>query len=406
MQYLHHCFDKYQLSTHIQLRSNVNRMAWNEAEAIWEIDTADGRKFRTRVVISGTGPITKPNIPGFPGRALFAKPSFHTSYWDHSVDLCGKKVAVVGTGASAIQVIPTIAGEVKSLKIFQRTPPWVIFRLDHRIPGWVRNLFKAFPIMQKLVREFWYWLLEAVAIGFVKRPGLLKGAQKIAIHNIRKHIKNPILIKKLTPDYILGCKWVLNSHNYYQAIARENVQLITKAIASFDANGIQTKDGQSHNFDVIVYATGFQASENMAPFEIRGKGGIDLRDIWKEGGEAYLGTTVASFPNSFILMGPNTVLGHNLVIHIMESQMSFILDALKIMDKQNLRSIEVKQAAQDRFNEVVQERLQHTVWQTGGCKSWYQNQAGKNTTLWPGFTFEFRRMTRRINPDHFLMEKA
>ncbi|MCB9231681.1 MAG: NAD(P)/FAD-dependent oxidoreductase [Bacteroidia bacterium] len=398
MAYMEHCVDRYGLGPHILTGQNVVKAQWLEQEGLWEAETEKGDIFRARFAIGSTGPLNKAKLPEIPGRENFAGPSWHTSHWQHDISLKGKRVAVIGTGASAIQVVPAIANEMKELILFQRTPPWVMPRKDKPVSEARRNRYRRFPWMQKLAREALYWKFESRAIAFVTFPGLMKTAKRMALRNLNKAIRDPNLRKQLIPDYDMGCKRVLRSDDYYPALTRKNVVLETESILKMDSNHIKTSSGKSYEVDLIVYATGFEAAEQMAPFEFLGRDGVDLRNLWAKGGEAYLGTTVAGFPNFFIVVGPNTGLGHNSIIHIIESQVQYIMSALDAMEKEGITRVEVKKEMQDKFNQEVQERLKGTIWNVGGCMSWYVNQEGKNTTLWPGYTWQFRRMLRRFHP--------
>lgn len=402
LEYHQHCIRAYGLEPHIRCSENVQSAEWDETNGEWEVNTTAGNVYRAPVFITGTGPLNKVNFPAIPGRGSFAGPAFHTAQWNHEVDLTGKRVAVIGTGASAIQVVPAIAPEVRNLKVFQRSAPWIIHRGDHPISEKRKARYRKNPFWQKFHRERIYWQNEFTALGFVKFPGIMKIGQKLALRNLKKAIPDPELRRKATPGYRMGCKRVLRSDDYFSALARENVDLITEGIQEILPRGIRTADGQVHEVDVVIYATGFEASENMAPFEMKGREGISLKEIWKNGGESYLGTVIHGFPNAFTVIGPNTGLGHNSMIHIIESQVSFVLSALAQMKQNRWKSVEVKKQVQDAYNQKIQQRLHNTVWETGGCMSWYLNSNGKNTTLWPGFTFEFRRKTKKMKAEEFL----
>ena len=396
LEYIKHCADKYGLRPHIRFRRNIQQVWYDEANCIWHTRLANGETILSRIVVGCTGPLNKANFPNIPGRETFQGAAFHTARWDHAVDLTGKRVGVIGTGASAIQVIPSIAEKVGHLSVFQRTPPWVIKRHDHPIKPGVQKLYKALPFLQKIRRGRVYLRQEAAALAFVVFPKLMNVARRLGVRNLQKGIQDPELREKLTPNFMMGCKRVLLSNTYYPSLTRENVALVTDSIEEITPTGVRTTDGKLHELDVLVYATGFEASENMAPFEVLGKNGVDLQDLWKNGGESFLGTTVNGFPNFFMIVGPNTGLGHNSMIYMIESQVRYIMHALKVMDRKGFKEVEVKASVQDAFNEKVQKRLEGTIWNHGGCMSWYLNHDGKNTTLWPGFTFEYRHKTRRF----------
>ncbi|MEM7038094.1 MAG: NAD(P)/FAD-dependent oxidoreductase, partial [Bacteroidota bacterium] len=399
--YMEKCVEDFGLAPYIRFEQQVERLEWDEAAAQWRVETKDGPGFTATVTVSGIGPLTEPNIPDFPGRNDFQGPAFHTSRWEHDVDLKGKRVAVVGTGASAIQVIPELAEEVAQLTVFQRSPAWVMPRHDRPYSERKQRMHARFPFLQSIKRQFMYMRMEAAAIGFVRYPGILRAASGMVTRSIRKSVKSPELRKALTPNYQMGCKRILRSDDYYPAMARENVTLVAQPVTEMDATGITDAAGNRHEIDAIVYATGFIASENMARFDIIGRNGQNLKELWQMGGEAYLGTAVHGFPNSFIIVGPNTGLGHNSMIHIIESQLNYIVDAVQKMSAQGLKKVDVRKDVQDQYNVRIQKRMAKTVWKTGGCNSWYLNSEGKNTTLWPGYTFEFRRKTKRFRANDY-----
>ena len=398
LAYLEHCADKYGLRKHIRFDCGVTRAVFDEKRGQWEVQTTDGQTLRARSIVAGCGGLSKPSLPDIPGLKSFAGKVFHTARWDHSHALEGKRVAVIGTGASAIQVVPAIAPQVASLKLFQRTPPWIIPKPDPSFSARAQGVFAKVPAVQRLTRNAIYWLLEAFALGFVIDPRLMKPRQNQALAYLARAVKDPVLREKLTPKYTIGCKRILFTNDYFPAVQRDNVELVTDAIDHIDENGVVTKDGARRDVDAIVLATGFQAAEACAPFEVVGRQGRDLATVWRDGAEAYLGTTVAGFPNFFTIVGPNTGLGHSSMVFMIESQVQYILSALRLMRDRHLKTVDVQEGAQARYNQRLHERLNNTVWSKGGCTSWYQTRSGKNTTLWPGFTFEYRLKTRRFDP--------
>ena len=401
LAYLLQTADRYGIRPHIRFNTRVTSAEHDEASGTWTVRTEAGETLRARVLVACTGGLSRPAQPDIPGIESFRGARFHTARWDHAEPLEGKNVAVVGTGASAIQVIPAIAPRVKRLRVFQRTAPWIMPKPDRPIGSRMRRLFKRVPFAQKLARGFIYAQREALAMGFVVEPRLLKIAEGLARKNLDASVADPVLRAKLRPDYRLGCKRVLPTNDYYPAIQRPNVDLVTSGIEEVRAHSIVTKDGQEHPVDVLVLATGFEAAEAQAPFEIHGKGGRDLGTTWGlEGAEAYLGTTIAGFPNLFLIIGPNTGLGHSSIILMIEAQVAYILSAIQTMRARRLKSVDVRASVQNAYNVRLRERLARTVW-ASGCKSWYQTRSGKNTTLWPGFTFEFRYRTRRFRPGEY-----
>jgi cation diffusion facilitator CzcD-associated flavoprotein CzcO len=369
---------------------------WDEHGGVWAIDTKDGRRFRARAVVSGCGPLSRPSLPDIPGIASFEGQVFHSSRWDHAVPLDGKRVAVVGTGASGIQIIPRIAPLASQLTVYQRTAPWLMPKPDAPIPPYKRAIYARAPFVQQLTRTRIYWMRELLALGFVVEPRIMKLGEKISRRYVARHVKDPALRAKLTPDYRMGCKRVVPTNDYLPAIQRPNVELVTDGIAEVRAHSIVTNDGTERPVDALVLATGFEAAEQIAPFEVRGRDGRTLDEAWRDGPEAYLGTTVAGFPNSFLLIGPNTGLGHNSMVFMIESQIAYVLDALRTLKNESLKLVDVRSDVQRAYNARLAERLKGTVWMSG-CMSWYLTRNGKNTTIWPGFTFEYRLRMRRFD---------
>jgi cation diffusion facilitator CzcD-associated flavoprotein CzcO len=399
-EYIQHCVTKYKLRDSIKFNQTVVEARYDKTKHLWHITTADGTKYTSRVLVAGTGPLNKEKYPDIPGLDSFAGKMFHTSSWNHQIDIKGKKVAVVGTGASAIQVIPAIAPMVEKLLVFQRTPAWVIPRPSRTISSFERKVFAKFPFVQQFIRFLKYWLLEIRAVAFVLFPWLMNGLRLVGKMNIAKGVKDKKLRKKLTPNYMIGCKRILLSNDYYPTFERNNVELIQGAVTGLHPSGVERND-KLYEADVIVFATGFEASENMAAFKTYGKKGIELSELWKNGGEAYWGTTVSGFPNMFHIIGPNTGLGHNSMIHIIESQIAYIMGAIEVLFDGTTQEVDVKQTVQNTYNEQVQQKMKNTIWIKGGCNSWYLNANGKNTTLWPSFTFIFRKMTSKFDKENY-----
>ncbi len=403
--YLEKCASKYDLRRHIVFGANVRNARYDEAAAVWTVTTEDGRSFNGNVLVSGMGGLSNPAMPNVKGLEKFNGKAFHSAHWDHSYDLTGKKVAVIGTGASAIQFVPQLQKVAGQVDLYQRTAPWIMPKPDREIGQIERVLYRKFPVLQNAYRTAIYWMLESRVLGFAVNPKLMSMVEGIARGHIKKQIKDPALRAKVTPDYTIGCKRILISNDYYPALAQENVEVITDAIAEVRGNSIVDSNGVERKVDAIIYGTGFKAQDPMPRGTVFGKGGIDLLDAWKHGPEAYLGLSVAGFPNFFMLVGPNTGLGHNSMVFMIESQVAYVMDALKTMKAKNLRAVDVKPDAQVTFNKGIQGQLSKTVW-TSGCKSWYVDANGKNTTLWPGFTFVYRGKTRRFKTGQYHLETA
>jgi cation diffusion facilitator CzcD-associated flavoprotein CzcO len=398
LAYLEHVTDAYGLRPHIRFGARVTKAAFDERASLWTVTTADGTTRRTKALVSGCGALSRPSFPDIPGCESFQGKTFHSARWDHSLALDGKKVGVIGTGASAIQIVPAIAPKVAELQVFQRTPPWISPKPDYAIPEALKELFEIAPPFQTFARSIVYGLLEWRGRGFFGDVAFRRKNEAGLRDYLDACVKDADLREKLRPNYELGCKRILLSNDYYQALGRENVAVVTDAIDRIEAGGVRTKDGRLHELDALVLATGFQVSESCAPFEIRGTGGRELNEEWSGGAEAYLGTTVAGFPNLFLLVGPNVGLGHNSMVFMIEAQIAYVMGALHTMRRKKLASVEVRRDAQDRYNEELQAKLATTVWSTGGCKAWYTTRDGKNTTLWPGYTVDFWRRTRRFDP--------
>ncbi|MDX1496428.1 MAG: NAD(P)/FAD-dependent oxidoreductase [Salinisphaeraceae bacterium] len=397
LAYLEHCADKYGVRPHIQFDSEVTQATYDEANTRWHIETADGRSVYAQVVVSGIGGLSRPAWPDAPGLENFKGKTFHSQQWDHDYDLKGKRVAVIGTGASAIQFVPQIAKDVDQLHLFQRTAPWVLPKPDWKLVKPVQSVMAKMPQTMTALRGIIYAAQESQAVAFTINPSLLKAGQFLGKRHIQLRIKDPALRRKVTPNYLLGCKRVLLSNDYYPALTRDNVEVLTTGLQEVRANSVIGSDGSEREVDAIIFGTGFAATDPVGPLKITGRDGLDLKqEFQRTGTEAYLGTTVAGFPNLFLVMGPNTGLGHNSMVYMIESQINYILKALQTMQQRRLQSIEVRESVQNGYNAMLQSKQDDTVWATGGCKSWYLDETGKNVTLWPGFTWQFRRLTNQF----------
>jgi cation diffusion facilitator CzcD-associated flavoprotein CzcO len=401
LAYLRHCVDEHGLREHIRLHARVIRAWFDDDEALWTLETADGSRHRARVVVSAAGTFGRPKVPDLPGVSSFPGDVLHSAHWDASVSLAGKRVAVVGTGASAIQIVPEVAKVASRLVVVQRTPAWVLPKPDRDIGPLERALYARLPVAQWLHREWIYWRNELLsASAFVHSPRLRRLGEALARRHLRRSIADPALRAKLTPSYELGCKRVLPSNDFYPALARPNVELVASALREVRGRVLVAEDGTEREVDAIVFCTGFDVVDDPAPFEIRGTGGRDLRDAWREEARAYLGTTVPGFPNLFLITGPNTGLGHTSMIFMMESQFAYVLDALRTMDAYRLRWVDVRPEVLAAFAAEMERRAQGTTWRSG-CKSWYLDRHGKSVALWPGYTFEYRLRTRRFDLERY-----
>jgi cation diffusion facilitator CzcD-associated flavoprotein CzcO len=399
-EYLTSNVEKHGVRPHIRFDHEVLEAAWDDAAKRWSIRTSAG-EFTARFLINGGGALSEPKDPDIPGLDEFEGHKFHSAHWDHDHDLAGERVAVIGTGASAIQFVPQIQPLVGKLHLFQRTPPWIIPRFDHEITKPEKTALRWIPFAPAIVRGVLYWLLETRVMGF-RRPPLMKVlAEPVAKWHLKRQVRDKTLREKLLPDYTIGCKRILISDNYYPSLDQPNVDLVTDGIERVTATGIVTGDGTEIEVDTIIYGTGFQVTEQPIAKRIRGRDGRTLREHWTPSIQAYKGTTVAGFPNLFIMTGPNTGLGHNSMVFMVESQLNYIVDCLRAIGERGAEVVEVREDAQERYNEWLQGRLDGTVWTASHCSSWYLDDTGRNTTLWPSYSYGFRQLTRSFDADAY-----
>lgn len=402
-QYTEHVIERFGLRERVELQTNVERIEWDDAEKRWSLHTSKGI-FYAQFVINASGPLSQPVIPPFPGLDRFQGKTFHTNNWDHSYDYRGKRVAIVGSGASAAQVIPAIAPEVEQLHVFQRTPHWVLPRADRRFGPFQRWLLGVKPAY-KLLRWLLYWQFETRVIAFKYSKPAIHLVQRQALRFLKQQVPDPQLRARLTPDFTIGCKRVLLSSTYYPALTRPNVTLHSReqGIAEIDETGITTTDGQHIEVDLIVWSTGYDATDGVVSYPVTGRQGVQLKDVWSEYPRAYLGTSLPDFPNLFIVTGPNTGIGHTSALFIIEAQMNYILDCIHTLQSKGLRSIEVRPEAERTYTAMIHREMERTVWKSGGCHSWYQSKSGHVIAIFPGFSFSYYRLTRALKPaDHIL----
>jgi cation diffusion facilitator CzcD-associated flavoprotein CzcO len=402
VEYTNHVLAKHGLREKTRLNANVSKVQWDEARQLWQVHTEGQGEFFAKFLINASGPLSTPVIPDFKGRDTFEGRSFHTNAWDHGYDLRGKRVAIIGSGASAAQVIPAIAPEVQTLHVFQRTPHWVLPRPDRVFTPWQRALLKNHAVY-KLLRTAIYWALESRMIGFkYSRPMLKLVAELPARRHIARQISDPAMRKAVTPDFTIGCKRVILSSTLYPALCRPNVQLHPKddGIAEINPRGILTAKGQQIDLDLIVYSTGYDATDGVISYPVIGKGGRTVQDLWADYPRAYLGTAMPGFPNLFIVTGPNTGIGHTSAIFVIEAQMEYIRRAIAATQAQGAKAIEVQPQAEADYTEMIHREMKQTVWQSGGCNSWYKSKSGRVIAMFPGFSFTFRRMCQAFKPAH------
>lgn len=402
-RYTNHVIDSHGLREKTLTEHTVEKLEWNDAERCWLIHVAGKAPMAARFVINASGALSNPAIPGFEGRDSFAGAAFHTNAWDHGCDLRGKRVAVVGSGASAAQVIPAIAPEVAKLHVFQRTAHWVIARPDYTFRPWQRRAMRR-PFLNKLMRKLIYLQLEFRLIGLkYSSPLLFLFGERMARGHLRKQVSDPELRRRLTPDFAFGCKRIILSNALYPTFSRPNVVLHDKtdAIARINPAGIETTQGAQVDLDVIVYATGYDATDGMIAYPVIGRDGLALSQFWADFPRAYLGTTLPGFPNLFIMNGPNTGIGHTSAIYVIEAQMPYVMSSIKAVLEQDRHTIEPRPEVEERYTTGLHTEMKKMIWDKGGCNSWYKGKSGKVISLFPGFSFSFRRLTSRFRPgDH------
>ncbi len=386
------------LLPHCRFNAEVKSAHFDETASLWRIGLADGSVLEARYLVSCVGQLHHPATPSIPGRDDFAGVQFHSARWDHAVDLTGKRVAVIGNAASAVQFVPQIAPQVAQLTVFQRSANWLMPRKDRLYSPRLHRAMARWPWLAKLRHDFqWFFFGEMQLTPLMKQ---VRWVQWLARHkslaHLRRQVKDPALRAKLVPDYPIGAKRVLFNDDYYPALGRANVRLVTEPIERIEAGGVRTRDGELHGADVIVYATGFKATDFLAGVDVTGRNGMRLRDEWKDGAHAYLGVSVSGFPNFFMLYGPNTNLGHNSILVMIEAQVGYILDAIRQMDERGLKRIDVKRAVMDEYNAELQRDLAKSVW-SADKQSWYKLTDGTITNNWPHSTIRYRRLLRRAD---------
>ena len=391
------------VDAHIRYRHEVTSASWDATRELWRVETSAGELTASMLVV-GAGPLAEPKLPEIDGIEDFEGEIFHSARWNHEHSIEGERVAVIGTGASSIQLIPRIQPKVGELHVFQRTAPWVTPQRDRPIKRWEQRLYRAFPLAQKLMRGAIYAARELFVIPFM-HPRKGSPPERIALRHLRAQVSDPQLRAKLEPNYRIGCKRVLISDSYYPALQQPNAELVTDAIAKITPRGIVTVDGVERVLDTIILGTGFHAADPPAAEWIFGGDGRSLAEAWDGSPQTYLGTVVNGFPNLFVLVGPNTGLGHNSIVFMIESQLHHLIAGLRYMEQRGLELIEVREQVQQRYDEEIQRRLQGTVWESGGCASWYRNSQGKNTTIWPGSTWPFRRRLRTFDPGDYELRR-
>jgi cation diffusion facilitator CzcD-associated flavoprotein CzcO/pimeloyl-ACP methyl ester carboxylesterase len=405
LAYLEGIAERYHLRPHIRFGCEVTEARWDGEAACWRLQTSRG-PLAADLLVSAAGPLAEPATPDVPGIESFPGTVFHSARWDHGAEIDGRRVAVIGTGASAIQIVPEVQRRAATITLFQRTPAWVLPRTDRRYRGAERWLYRHVPAARRLARLSIYAARESYVPAFTRQPALLATAQRLAEHHLAAAVADPALRAALTPDYVMGCKRILLSNDYYPALTRGNVEVVASALASVEGDTVIAADGTARRADAIIFATGFHAVDLPIAERVYGADGRSLAQVWGDDMRALRGTTIAGFPNLCLVVGPNTGVGHTSMVHIIESQLAYVTDYLRALDGH--RALDARAEAEARWNGDLQARLSRTVWARGGCRSWYLNAAGRNPTLWPGTTLAFRRQTRRVDRHeyHFLGEKG
>jgi len=395
LDYLKDTANRHGVLPHVSFNTELEHASWDEAEQLWRIETSK-EAMTADVLITAQGPLSDPSMPNVPGIESFEGTTFHSAQWDHDHDLTGERVAVIGTGASAIQFVPEIQPHVGKLHIFQRTAPWVIPHRNRPMKRWERAIYRLFPPAQLAMRAGIYWARESFVLQFRHRA-IGKLLERIPMMHMRKQIKDPELRRKLTPDYSIGCKRILPTNEWYPALAKPNVEVVTGGLTAVRPRSVVAEDGTEREVDTIIFGTGFHVTDLPIADRVTGRDGRTLMETWKGSMQAYKGATVAGYPNLFFLVGPNTGLGHTSIVFIIESQIAYVLDALRTMRRLGARTVEVRGQAQNAYNAELDRMAEGTVWVSGGCTSYYIDRNGHNSALWPTYTWPFRQRLRRFD---------
>ncbi|MBX5331617.1 NAD(P)/FAD-dependent oxidoreductase [Rhodococcus fascians] len=398
--YLQSVVERLNLRDRIVTDCELLSADWSDTDQRWTVQTSKGAA-SVRVLIAATGALSTPKIPDVPGIDTFQGAVFHSAAWNHEHDLTGERVAVIGTGASAVQFVPEIVDKAQRLTVFQRTPAWVIPRLDRTIGRVERTLYEKVPAAHRAVRGIIYGYREAYVTVLADNPWMLPAVKAFAKANLKRQVKNPTKRAALTPDYAPGCKRLLLSNDWLRTLDRPDVDLVTSGLTSVTENGVVDASGRNYEVETIIFATGFTPTEPPVSHLLRGSDGRTLAERWGGSPQAHLGTTVAGFPNLFLMYGPNTNLGHSSIVYMLESQANYVVSALSEMRDHHATAVEVSESAQQQHNSWVDSSLDGTVWNAGGCSSWYLDANGRNSTMWPTYTFRFRNKTRTFDTSNY-----
>jgi cation diffusion facilitator CzcD-associated flavoprotein CzcO len=395
LDYLKDTADRFGVLPHVSFDTEVEGAAWDQEDGLWRIETSAGQ-VTADFLVAAQGPLSEPSLPEVPGIDGFEGTAFHSAEWNHDHDLTGERVAVIGTGASAIQFVPEIQPKVGSLHVFQRTAPWVVPHRNRPLKRWERALYRLFPPAQLAMRAGIYWARELFVLLF-RHPHVNKLLEQLPLRHMHSQVKDPELRRKLTPDYSMGCKRILPTDEWYPALAQPNVEVVTSGVREVRPRAVVAEDGTEREVDTIIFGTGFHVTDVPIADRITGRDGRTLAETWEGSMSAYKGTTVAGYPNLFFLVGPNTGLGHTSIVFIIESQVAYVLDALRTMRARGADTLEVREDAQSAYNAALDRMTEGTVWVTGGCTSYYIDRNGHNSALWPTYTWPFRRQLRRFD---------
>jgi cation diffusion facilitator CzcD-associated flavoprotein CzcO len=403
--YLRRCATDFGVLPFVRFDHEVTGAAWDDDQRRWRVETSQG-EITADVLVGGQGGLSNPSIPDIPGLERFEGKQFHSAQWDHEHNLDNERVAVIGTGASAIQFVPLIQPRVGRLHLFQRTPSWVMPDPDRPFTDFEHRLFDRVPAAQRALRGLVYLMMEATVLGTMVDKRLAKGLEAIARRHLRRQVRDPELRAKLTPSYTIGCKRITMSDSYYPALAQPNAEVVTDGIREVRERSIVTVDGTEREVDSIILGTGFHVHDHPGFERIRGRGGLTLGETWKGSPRAYLGSTIAGFPNLFLLVGPNSAGGFNSIIFTSEAHINYALRAIKAMDRHGLDTVEVRPEVYDAFAREAEQKLRDSVWNAGGCASWYLDPNGRNGVWWPGFMWRLWQRTRRFELDEYRLQPA
>ncbi|MEU1123384.1 NAD(P)/FAD-dependent oxidoreductase [Streptomyces sp. NPDC005899] len=398
--YLARCLDRFGLRPHLRTGIEVEGARWDEDEQLWHVTTSAG-PWTAQVFVSAVGPLTEPKLPDVPGMDRFRGKIMHSARWDHDHDLAGERVASIGTGASAIQYVPEIADRIDTLYVFQRSAPWITPHDGRAITDAERERFRARPRRQRAERAKVYVTKELLVLGFAKRPKLMAMIERLARHHLERQVKDPSLRRALTPDFTLGCKRVVPSNAWYPALQQPNVELVPQALREIREHSVIDADGVEREIDTIIFGTGFHVTDIPFAGRVRGRDGELMNVAWAGSPRAYLGVSVPGFPNFFMFLGPNSGLGHSSMVYMIEAQAEHVKNAIRALDVSGSTSIEVDRRAHDTYNDDLDRKLAKSVWELGGCRTFYQDANGRNATIYPDWTFRFRRQAVRWKPEAY-----